>query len=80
MRGSWIGGGVASLSALPTWVILGGVAGLFVFLTEVTSNAATTTMKPMMIRKKSFWIASAVKRLWFSSRQSMVRYGAPPST
>ena len=47
---SWIGGGVASLSSLPTWVILGGVAALFVFLTEVTSNAATTTMAmPIMV-------------------------------
>lgn len=47
---SWIGGGVAGLSTLPTWVILGGVAALFVFLTEVTSNAATTTMAmPVMV-------------------------------
>jgi sodium-dependent dicarboxylate transporter 2/3/5 len=40
----WVGGAVGGLADLPTWIILAGVAGLFVFLTEVTSNAATTTM------------------------------------
>ncbi len=41
---SWIGGGVAGLETVPTVVVLGAVALLFVFLTEVTSNAATATM------------------------------------
>jgi len=40
----WIGGGVVGLGSLPPWVIIAAVATLFVFLTEVTSNAATTTM------------------------------------
>ncbi len=41
---SWIGGGVASLGELPELLLFGAVALLFVFLTEVTSNAATATM------------------------------------
>lgn len=40
----WIGGGVSRLDDLPTWLILGGSALLFLFLTEVTSNVATATM------------------------------------
>jgi sodium-dependent dicarboxylate transporter 2/3/5 len=40
----WIGGGVAGLGSVPPWLIVAAVAGMFVFLTEVTSNAATTTM------------------------------------
>lgn len=41
---AWIGGGVEALGSVPTPVLILGVAGLFVFLTEVTSNTATTTM------------------------------------
>lgn len=40
----WIGGGVASLGTLNSVLLFGLVAALFVFLTELTSNAATTTM------------------------------------
>lgn len=40
----WIGGAVATFDALPTWLIFGAIALLFVFLTEVTSNVATATM------------------------------------
>ncbi len=47
---AWIGGGVGSLGALPTMALLGVVAALFVFLTEVTSNTATSTMAmPIMV-------------------------------
>ena len=41
---AWIGGAVASLGDVPTWVVVAVVAGLFVFLTEITSNTATTTI------------------------------------
>lgn len=41
---AWIGSGVSQFEAWPTWLILGGVAFLFLFLTEVTSNVATATM------------------------------------
>jgi sodium-dependent dicarboxylate transporter 2/3/5 len=41
---AWIGGGVAELGFLPAVLVFGGVAALFVFLTELTSNLATTTM------------------------------------
>ena len=41
---AWIGGGVGALGALPAVVLLALVATLFVFLTEVTSNTATSTM------------------------------------
>ncbi len=41
---AWIGGGVAGLGNLPTWVIILSVATLFVFLTEITSNTATASM------------------------------------
>jgi len=40
----WIGAAVSTLSWLPTLAVLGTVAALFVFLTEVTSNTATSTM------------------------------------
>jgi len=39
-----VGSAVAGLDAVPTVVLLGAVAALFVFLTEMTSNAATATM------------------------------------
>ena len=41
---TWIGGGVAALSGVPTLVIIAAVALLVVFLTELTSNVATTSM------------------------------------
>lgn len=41
---AWIGSGVAGLHFLPRWLLLAAVATLFVFLTEVTSNVATTSM------------------------------------
>lgn len=41
---AWIGGYVTEFSSWPVWLILGGVAFLFLFLTEVTSNVATATM------------------------------------
>ena len=39
-----IGGMVGILEGVPVFVILGAVAVLFVFLTEITSNTATATM------------------------------------
>ncbi|MDX1567554.1 MAG: DASS family sodium-coupled anion symporter [Longimicrobiales bacterium] len=41
---AWIGSGVGALGGIPTVVIFATVAALFVFLTEVTSNTATSTM------------------------------------
>jgi solute carrier family 13 (sodium-dependent dicarboxylate transporter), member 2/3/5 len=41
---AWIGGGVTGLSVLPGLLVVGAVAALFVFLTEVTSNTATAAM------------------------------------
>lgn len=41
---AYIGGAVSELTSLPQWLILGAVAFLFLFLTEVTSNVATATM------------------------------------
>jgi len=41
---AWIGSGVSALGAVPAFVIVGFVAALIVFLTEVTSNTATATM------------------------------------
>jgi sodium-dependent dicarboxylate transporter 2/3/5 len=40
----WIGGVVSSLSSVPIWVVVAAVATLIVFLTELTSNVATTSM------------------------------------
>lgn len=40
----WIGSGVSEFAAWPMWLVLAGVAFLFLFLTEVTSNVATATM------------------------------------
>ena len=41
---TWIGSGVSAFDAVPSVVIIALVATLFVFLTEVTSNTATSTM------------------------------------
>ncbi|MDH3222172.1 MAG: DASS family sodium-coupled anion symporter [Gemmatimonadota bacterium] len=41
---AWIGSGVAGLSEVPPIVIIAAVGALFVFLTEITSNTATSTM------------------------------------
>jgi sodium-dependent dicarboxylate transporter 2/3/5 len=41
---AWIGGGVGSLDAVPMIIIVAAVATLVVFLTELTSNVATTSM------------------------------------
>ena len=41
---AWIGGTVESLTTVPVFVLFLVIAALFVFLTEVTSNAATATM------------------------------------
>ena len=41
---AWIGGVVASLDTVPAIVIIAVVATLVIFLTEVTSNTATSTM------------------------------------
>jgi len=40
----WIGASVAALGDVPAVVLVGAVAALFVFLTEITSNTATSTM------------------------------------
>ncbi len=40
----WIGSSVEGLSGVPDLVLFAALAILFVFLTELTSNAATTTM------------------------------------
>ncbi|MDX1563056.1 MAG: DASS family sodium-coupled anion symporter [Gammaproteobacteria bacterium] len=41
---AWIGGAVGSLEAVPMIVIIAAVTALIVFLTELTSNVATTSM------------------------------------
>ena len=41
---SWIGSGVGALGMVPAFVLVAMVATLFVFLTEITSNTATSTM------------------------------------
>jgi sodium-dependent dicarboxylate transporter 2/3/5 len=41
---TWIGGSVAELAGVPAWAVALAVAALFIFLTEVTSNTATSTM------------------------------------
>ena len=41
---TWIGSVVGTLDALPVVLVVGAVATLIVFLTEVTSNTATSTM------------------------------------
>jgi sodium-dependent dicarboxylate transporter 2/3/5 len=46
---AWIGSGVSALESAPYWVLLLAAITLIVFLTEVTSNAATATMAmPLM--------------------------------
>jgi sodium-dependent dicarboxylate transporter 2/3/5 len=41
---AWIGDGVTGLGAVPTLGLVAVVATLFIFLTEMTSNTATSTM------------------------------------
>jgi len=47
---SWIGGVVSRLQNVPDWVVVTAVATLFIFLTELTSNVAVTSMAmPVMV-------------------------------
>lgn len=47
---AWIGGVVSKLSDIPHWLVLTAVATLFIFLTELTSNVAVTSMAmPVMV-------------------------------
>lgn len=41
---AWIGGVVSQMGHLPVWLVVAAVAALIVFLTELTSNVATTSM------------------------------------
>jgi len=41
---AWIGSVVGALQSVPVWAVVLVVVGLIVFLTEITSNAATATM------------------------------------
>ena len=41
---AWIGGVVTSFQSIPTLLIIASVAALVIFLTELTSNTATTSM------------------------------------
>jgi sodium-dependent dicarboxylate transporter 2/3/5 len=41
---TWIGSGVATLEHVPFWALIAAATALIVFLTEITSNAATATM------------------------------------
>jgi sodium-dependent dicarboxylate transporter 2/3/5 len=56
---AWIGGGVASLGGVPAIVLFGAVALLFVFLTEVTSNTATSTMAMPVVAGAAFALGVA---------------------
>ena len=47
---AWIGGVVSRLQNVPDWVVVTAVATLFIFLTELTSNVAVTSMAmPVMV-------------------------------
>ncbi len=47
---SWLGGRIEMLAGAPTWIIVFATAGLFVLMTELTSNAATTSLgMPLMV-------------------------------
>ncbi|ABA58900.1 Sodium/sulphate symporter [Nitrosococcus oceani ATCC 19707] len=41
---SWLGGNLTLLSGLPAWLILLGIVAVVIFLTELTSNTATTSI------------------------------------
>ncbi len=41
---AWIGGAVSALGGMPIWLVAFLVAALFIGLTEITSNTATSTM------------------------------------
>ncbi|MEM6948135.1 MAG: DASS family sodium-coupled anion symporter, partial [Pseudomonadota bacterium] len=41
--GTWAGGELTSLAALPIWLIVAGLTGFVIFATEVTSNIATAS-------------------------------------
>lgn len=46
---TWIGGQVSVLAGVPTWLLILAVAGLVLFLTELTSNTATAaTFLPIL--------------------------------
>ena len=56
---AWIGAGVAGLAGVPVWLLVLVVAALFVFLTEMTSNTATSTMAMPVMAGAAAGLAAA---------------------
>ncbi|MDT8340131.1 MAG: DASS family sodium-coupled anion symporter [Longimicrobiales bacterium] len=77
----WIGSGVAGMGALPPLVLFGGLALLFVFLTELTSNAATTTMAmPVLVGAGAAMGAPPVPLMVVATVASSMAFMLPVAT
>ncbi|MEJ2540719.1 MAG: anion permease, partial [Gemmatimonadota bacterium] len=77
----WIGSSVAGLSAVPDVVLFGVLALLFVFLTELTSNAATTTMAmPVLVGAAAAMGAEPIPFMIVATLASSMAFMLPVAT
>ncbi|HSG46191.1 MAG TPA: DASS family sodium-coupled anion symporter [Longimicrobiales bacterium] len=77
----WIGSSVAGLESLSPLLIFGVLALLFVFLTELTSNAATTTMAmPVLVGAAAAMGAPAIPLMIVATLSSSMAFMLPVAT
>lgn len=77
----WIGSSVAGLGSLPELALFGILALLFVFLTELTSNAATTTMAmPVLVGAAAAMGMPAIPFMIVATLSSSMAFMLPVAT
>lgn len=77
----WIGSSVAGLESLSPLLLFGVLALLFVFLTELTSNAATTTMAmPVLVGAAAAMGAPAIPFMIVATLASSMAFMLPVAT
>jgi sodium-dependent dicarboxylate transporter 2/3/5 len=77
----WIGSSVAGLGSVPTILLFAILALLFVFLTELTSNAATTTMAmPVLVGAAAAMGMPAIPFMIVATLSSSMAFMLPVAT
>lgn len=77
----WLGGELAILAGLPDVMIIGAVATLFVFVTEITSNTATATLGlPVMAALGSSIGVSPLALMTTAAMSSSMAFMLPVAT
>jgi sodium-dependent dicarboxylate transporter 2/3/5 len=77
----WIGQGVVGLEGVSLVVLIAAVATLFIFLTEITSNTATSTMAmPLMVGVAAALGTDAVTLMATAALASSMAFMLPVAT